>query len=63
MSNDGEVLIVVSKLKNYVKNKAGMSTSGAVPEVLSKKVRALCDEAIAKAEQAKRKTVMDRDFE
>lgn len=63
MSNDGEILIVVSKLKAYVKNKSGMSTSGAVAEVLSKKVRALCDAAIVKAEQAKRKTVMDRDFE
>lgn len=63
MSKDGEVLVVVSKLKAYVKNKSGMSTSGAVAEVLSNKVRALCDEAIAKAEQAKRKTVMDRDFD
>lgn len=63
MSNTDEILVVVSKLKAYIKNKANMNTSGAVAEKISEKVRALCDEAIAKAEQAKRKTVMDRDFE
>jgi histone H3/H4 len=31
--------------------------------VLSGKVRALCDQAIAKAKADGRKTVMDRDFE
>lgn len=64
MSNTTEeILVVVSKLKAYIKSKSDMNTSGAVAEKISEKVRFLCDQAIAKAEQAKRKTVMDRDFE
>ena len=58
-----EILIVTSKLKKYVKDKAGMNTAGNVAEVLSAKVRGLLDEAIAKAQADKRKTVKDRDFE
>lgn len=58
-----EILVVVSKLKAYIKSKSDMNTSGAVAEKISEKVRLLCDQAIAKAEQAKRKTVMDRDFD
>ncbi|MCB0272024.1 MAG: NFYB/HAP3 family transcription factor subunit [Bdellovibrionales bacterium] len=60
MSN--ETLIVVSKLKKYIKDKAGMSTSSSVAEVLSDKIRNLCDEAIERAQKDRRKTVMDRDF-
>jgi histone H3/H4 len=58
----GEILIVASKLKNYVRAKSGMNTSGAVVEVLSAKVRGLCDQAIENAKRDGRKTVMDRDF-
>ncbi|MFH1016551.1 MAG: hypothetical protein V1798_00035 [Pseudomonadota bacterium] len=58
-----ETLIVASKLKGYVKGKAGLNTSAAVMEVLSEKLRQLCDEAIAKAQQDGRKTVLDRDFQ
>ncbi len=57
-----EVLVVASKLKGYIKTKAGMNTSAAVMEVLSDRLRQLCDEAIAKAQQDNRKTVLDRDF-
>jgi len=58
-----EILIVASKLKNYIKDRSGgMNTSASVMEALSDKVRALCDEAIQNANQAGRKTVMDRDF-
>jgi len=62
-SADGENLVVVSKLKNYIKASAGLSTSGKVPEILSDVVRKLCDAAVEKAKQDGRKTVMDRDFE
>ena len=58
-----EVLIVTSKLKKYIKEKAGMNTAGNVAEILSEKVIGLVDEAIAKAQSYKRKTVKDRDFE
>lgn len=57
-----ETLVVVSKLKAYVKDKAGMSTSASVAEVLSDKIRDFLDEAIRNAQDDKRKTVMDRDI-
>jgi histone H3/H4 len=57
-----EVLVVVSKLKSYIKSKSGMNTAGNVAPRLSEKIRALCDEAIARAESEGRKTIMDRDF-
>jgi histone H3/H4 len=66
LSDDGipkEVLVVVSKLKGYVKARSGMSTSDGVVDVLSKHLRQLCDEAIQHAATAGRKTLMDRDFE
>lgn len=56
-----EILIVVSKLKKYIKDRSGMNTSDAVAEVLSEHVRAICDEAIRAAARAERKTVLDRD--
>lgn len=64
MSEEGktEVLVVASKLKNYIREKSGMNTSAAVIEVLSNKLRQLCDEAVERAKQDGRKTVMDRDF-
>lgn len=57
-----EVLVVVSKLKNYIKDSAGMNTSGNVAPALSSKIKEWCDEAIEKAKSDGRKTVMDRDF-
>lgn len=60
--NEQEVLVVVSKLKTYIKNQAGMNTSGSVATVISDAVRKLCDDAIEKAKSDGRKTVMDRDF-
>ncbi len=66
LSDDGlpkDVLIVVSKLKAYVKARSEMSTSDGAIEVLSAHLRKLCDKAIRHAGTAGRKTVMDRDFE
>lgn len=60
--SDQEILVVQSKIKAYIKSKSGMSTSGAVAGQLSDLIRQMCDDAIATAEKAKRKTVMDRDF-
>ena len=62
MSEDKEVLIVVSKLKNYIRSQSDMNTSGSVAEVLSDRIRALCDRAIQNAREDGRKTVMDRDL-
>lgn len=61
-SGEKEILIVASKLKNYIRAKSGMNTSGAVIDVLSDKVRELCDQAVEAAKRDGRKTVMDRDF-
>ena len=57
-----EILIVVSKLKAYIKAQSGFSTSDGVMEVLSTHLRRLSDRAIENATAAGRKTVMDRDF-
>ena len=57
-----DILIVASKLKQYIKAVSGMNTSDGVMEKLSQHVRALCDQAIREAERAERRTVMDRDY-
>jgi hypothetical protein len=57
-----EVLIIASRLKEYITARAEMNTSGGVVEVLSDHVRILCDRAIDNARADGRKTVMDRDF-
>ncbi len=60
--NEKEILVVASKLKNYIREKSGMNTSAAVVDVLSDKIRELCDQAVEAAKRDGRKTVMDRDF-
>jgi hypothetical protein len=57
-----EVLIVVSKMKKYIKDRSGMNCGDSVVEVLSDHVRALCDDAIRSAARDERKTVLDRDL-
>ena len=57
-----DVLIVVSKLKSYIKAKSGMNTSDGIVPVLSDLVRQICDRAIESARSDGRKTVLDRDI-
>jgi len=57
-----DVLVVVSKLKAYVRARSGMNTSDGVVGILSDHLRRLCDEAIRAAARDGRKTVMERDF-
>jgi len=57
-----EVLVIASRLKAYVRARSGMNTSDVVLDVLSDKLRALCDEAVRRARLAGRQTVLDRDF-
>lgn len=57
-----DILIVASKLKNYVKSKHDLNTSQNVMEALSDIVRDLVDEAVDRARGEGRKTLMDRDF-
>jgi hypothetical protein len=58
-----EVLIVASRLKEYILARSDYATSGAVMDVLSDHVRILCDRAIDNARAEGRKTVLDRDFD
>lgn len=58
-----DVLVVVSKLKAYVKARSGMNTSDGVSDVLSDHLRQLCDAAARHAASDGRKTLMDRDFQ
>lgn len=60
-ADESEVLIVVSKLKKYIKERSGMNTSDGVMAVLSDHLREVCDRAIRKAGEDGRKTVLDRD--
>jgi len=56
-----EMLIVISKLKKYIRDRSGMNCSDAVADILSDHVRAICDDAIRSAGGEGRKTVLDRD--
>ena len=60
--NSQDVLLVVSKLKTYIRERSEMNTSGNVAPCISAIVRKLCDAAIERAKADGRKTVMDRDF-
>ncbi|MBC7537597.1 MAG: hypothetical protein H7281_02155 [Bacteriovorax sp.] len=61
--DSAEILIVASKLKQYIKDKYDMNTAANVMEALSRDVRRLTDRAVEKARSEGRKTVMDRDYE
>ena len=56
-----EVLIVASRLKSYVRAKAGYNTSDKALGPLSHLVRRAVDEAIENARRDGRMTVLDRD--
>lgn len=58
-----DVLVVVSKLKAYVRARSGMNTSDAVAHRLSNHLRRLCDAAIQSAERDGRRTLLERDFD
>ncbi len=57
-----DILVVASKLKNYVKAKHGMNTSSNVMDALSQIMRVIVDNAVDRARAEGRKTLMDRDF-
>jgi len=57
-----EILIVASKLKDYIRARSGMNTSDKVMAALSDRVRALCDRAVESARGDERKTVLERDI-
>lgn len=57
-----DILVVASKLKAYIRARSGMNTSDGVLPALSGILRDLCDDAIQRAYDDGRKTVMDRDL-
>jgi hypothetical protein len=57
-----EVLIVASRLKEYIRARSGFKTSDRVLSPLSDVVRRVCDEAIKNATREGRMTVLDRDL-
>jgi len=56
-----DILIVASRLKKYIKERSGLRTADDVMPRLSDLVREACDEAIRRAREAERSTVLDRD--
>lgn len=59
---EDEILIVASRLKDYIRHRSGFNTSDRVLRVLSDAVRRECDAAIDHARRAERQTVLDRDL-
>jgi hypothetical protein len=57
-----DVLIIASRLKDYIQARAEMNTSASVMDVLSDHIRVVADRAIDQAKAEGRKTVLDRDF-
>lgn len=58
-----DVLIIASRLKEYITARADMNTSANVMEALSDHLRFVCDRGIENAKADGRKTIMDRDFQ
>ena len=56
-----EILVVTSKVKDYIRQRSEMNTSDRVMEVLSDIVRSKSLIAIANARREGRTTVLDRD--
>ena len=58
-----EVLVIASRLKNYIKEVHGMNTSDGVMEPLSAELRRIANRAARNAAEDGRKTVLERDFD
>jgi hypothetical protein len=58
-----DLLIVAAKIKKYIRDKAGLKTSGTAIGFLSDFIRKQLDAAIECTLRDGRKTVMDRDFD
>ena len=57
-----DILVVVSKVKQFIVEKADLNTSSDFIATLSRRVENLCLEAAARAKADKRKTVKGRDL-
>ncbi len=59
---ENEVLVVVSKMKQYIKDVSDMNTAEDVNRIISQLIRVHLDRAIENARGDGRKTIMARDF-
>ena len=57
-----ESLVVTSKVKKFIKDKADMNTSAGFFEPLNNDIIKACRDAVAHAQKLGRKTVMGKDF-
>ena len=58
-----DTLVVTSKIKKLIREKAGFNTSAELIDALSQKVEQICVNAIERAKADKRKTVKGRDLD
>lgn len=61
--DEGEALVVASKVKRLIKDQGQLSTSSQAIEQLTLRVQTVCLAAVENAKKDRRKTVMDRDFQ
>lgn len=61
MNEEVRSLVVASKVKEVIKDK-GLQTAGEAIDALNKRVLALVEEAVARAQANKRATVKAQDF-
>lgn len=61
-SGDTEILVIASKVKDYIRRTSGMNTSASVLRHLSHAIRRLADAGIQEADLAGRSTVLERDI-
>jgi hypothetical protein len=57
-----EILVVTSKVKDYIRKRSGMNTSASALDSLSDAVRKWCQDGIQSALKNGRKTLLDRDI-
>jgi len=57
-----ESLVVISKVKKFIKEKADMNTSASFFEPLNNDIIKACKDAISHTQKLGRKTVMGKDF-
>lgn len=61
-ASEEDILVVISKVKSYIKSQADMNVSDDIMRILSHRIRYFCDQAIKNAQADGRKTVLDRDL-
>jgi histone H3/H4 len=60
--NENTTLVVVSKIKKFIRDKSGLNTASDFIDALSAIVTRTCESAIERAKTDGRKTVMARDL-